>query len=635
VFGLVLCVLGRGAALAILTPPWQTPDEPGHYEYARLVQREGLGAGGRPADAELQQEIIADLAATDFWTRVRATTPDPLPAVFHADPFLARSGAQIGDEPVGYYWLVSQVWRQTTHAFGGRSATQGRLLVGRLVSPVLLALAVLIAAWAVRVAWPHDRALRWGATAFVALHPMAAFMGAGLNNDSLALVAGTAGIAVGLWAVRRGITWPAGLALLLLAATGGVLVKKTLLFLWPLALIALILAWRDPAAGWRRWRARLTRRALLRGALIVGLGLIGLAGWLAGRVADRPAAWVSGGWPGEGSRVVLADGPALALRDHSPDRRAILEQRVRWPLADVPAGRTLALAGQARAASSAAAVEVSLRITDDFTAGEGVCMAGADWTRCETRFPLPPRASQARVVLAVGAKGNTGVFGDVYWRDVRLYWADAPAGETGNLLANSSGQDAARRAVPLLLWLERVLQAPRGWIIALARPENYQVGALLRYAIFTALAFAGFWGNFGWLQAPLPWPFYAWLAALCALAAWGWVGRVASADETHQVPGTSEVPGTWWAVFRTDRPLLLCLAAAALILLQTALPMIGFVWQPQGRYLLPALLPIGVCLIVGLRAGLGQRWRRWAEVLLLGTLLLANGAMFWVIETRW
>jgi hypothetical protein len=79
----------------------------------------------------------------------------------------------------------------------------------------------------------------------------------------------------------------------------------------------------------------------------------------------------------------------------------------------------------------------------------------------------------------------------------------------------------------------------------------------------------------------------------------------------------------------------LCLAAAALILLQTALPMIGFVWQPQGRYLLPALLPIGVCLIVGLRAGLGQRWRRWAEVLLLGTLLLANGAMFWVIETRW
>ena len=259
----------------------------------------------------------------------------------------------------------------------------------------------------------------------------------------------------------------------------------------------------------------------------------------------------------------------------------------------------------------------------------------AAWTRCETRFTVPPRASQARVVLAVGAKGNTGVFGDVYWRDVRLYWADAPAGETGNLLANSSGQDAARRAVPLLLWLERVLQAPRGWIIALARPENYQVGALLRYAIFTALAFAGFWGNFGWLQAPLPWPFYAWLAALCALAAWGWVGRVASADETHQVPGTSEVPGTWWAVFRTDRPLLLCLAAAALILLQTALPMIGFVWQPQGRYLLPALLPIGVCLIVGLRAGLGQRWRRWAEVLLLGTLLLANGAMFWVIETRW
>ena len=28
----------------------------------------------------------------------------------------------------------------------------------------------------------------------------------------------------------------------------------------------------------------------------------------------------------------------------------------------------------------------------------------------------------------------------------------------------------------------------------------------------------------------------------------------AAGDETHQVPGTSEVPGTWWAVFRTDDP---------------------------------------------------------------------------------
>jgi hypothetical protein len=28
-------------------------------------------------------------------------------------------------------------------------------------------------------------------------------------------------------------------------------------------------------------------------------------------------------------------------------------------------------------------------------------------------------------------------------------------------------------------------------------------------------------------------------------------GRGATGDETHQVPGTSEVPGTWWAIFRT------------------------------------------------------------------------------------
>ncbi len=638
----VIFVLARGVALAVVIPPWQTPDEPGHYEFARLVSQGGADAAAQPRRQELQGEIIADLARAGFWPAVRAVTPSPLPVSFDADPFLARSGAQVGDEPVGYYWLVSRLWLAWPEADLRR-----QLLIGRLLSVGLLALAVLIAGGAARAVWPGDRGLGWGVPGFVALQPMAAFMGAALNNDILATLAGTAGIAAALWIVRRGVSWPRLLALVLLTLAGGWLVKKTTLFLWPLALATMFLASSHPCSGRspteprsrsiRSSRSpteprsgRFAKSPYIIAALAAILILTVL--WLAGRTADRPAAWVAGGWSGAESRIVTAEGPVLALHDSTVAQRAILEQRIVLSPGKKATGEPLLLEAEVRAASQGEPVEVSLRVTDDLHPTDAVCTAGATWTPCQLRYLPDATTNSVRVVLAVGAKGHTAALGDMHWRNVHLAWA----GDSANLLANPSGAEAARRAMPLLLWLERVLQAPRGWIIALARPENFRIGALLRYAIFAVLAFAGFWGNFGWLQAPLPWPLYLWLAALCALAVWGLVkislrGAVAPKQSFTSVEIASPTP----LAMTSEKPLLLCVTAVILILAQTSLPMIGFVWQPQGRYLLPALLPIGVCLIVGLRSALPARWRSRAEIILLGTLLIANGAMFWVIATRW
>jgi hypothetical protein len=48
------------------------------------------------------------------------------------------------------------------------------------------------------------------------------------------------------------------------------------------------------------------------------------------------------------------------------------------------------------------------------------------------------------------------------------------------------------------------------------------------------------------------------------------------------------------------RPILAAwLLACALIAAQTFLPMVGHAWQPQGRYLFPALLPITGLLLAG------------------------------------
>ena len=333
---------------------------------------------------------------------------------------------------------------------------------------------------------------------------------------------------------------------------------------------------------------------------------------------------MTGGGPAQASRVLLADGPALALADSALGSRALLEQTVAWP--EGVQTQRMRLTAQVRTADGQdGAVEVSVRLALGSETGEAVCMAGPAWTECALAYDPPAPASHLRVVLAVGAKGHTTVEGGVYWRDVRLAPASGPG--DANWVANPSGAGMARRAMPLARSLERLLQAPRGWLIALARPENWSAGALARYGIYAVLAFAGFWGNFGWLQAPLPWPFYLALAALCGGAAVGLVSWLAR-RLIDRMEGLT-------AALRQDAAAWLCVGAVLLALVQVALPMIGFAWQPQGRYLLPALLPIGVCLILGLRAAWPARWRGSAEALLLATLALANVAMLSVLAARW
>ncbi|MFZ1405913.1 MAG: hypothetical protein WAW03_22710, partial [Anaerolineae bacterium] len=109
--------------------------------------------------------------------------------------------------------------------------------------------------------------------------------------------------------------------------------------------------------------------------------------------------------------------------------------------------------------------------------------------------------------------------------------------------------------------------------------------------LYLALLFPGFWGNFGWLQAPLPLPVYVGLALVGLLL----LGL-----------------GGLWRQRRTNRLAAAAIgwSAAAVILsftLATA-PMWFFAWQPQGRYLLPALAPWMILLVSGLRFW-SQRWR--------------------------
>jgi hypothetical protein len=62
-----------------------------------------------------------------------------------------------------------------------------------------------------------------------------------------------------------------------------------------------------------------------------------------------------------------------------------------------------------------------------------------------------------------------------------------------------------------------------------------------------------------------------------------------------------------------------------LALLQVLLPMIGRTWQPQGRYLFPALWPLTTLLFIGLRAWVPATGRSKLLVAWIAGLIALDG----------
>lgn len=595
----VFCVgLLHAAAFALLTPAWQAPDEPGHVEYACLMAQLGRTPAKADRSPALQQAILASLARHRFWQRADVPTPDPLPATFLDDPFLARSGQQVGDEPPLFYRLPAALCRSGW-------PPEAVLMAMRLMGALLFGLAAAATAWA----WQPSHgqggavpfALQHGLT--VALLPMPAFIAGSANNDSLALFAATAAFAYTVRAQRLGWTLGRALATAALAALA-LASKKTALFLAPWLLWLAL----KPAAG------RLVRSPRGRWALLMGLAAaaaLAIALLLPSGAVSRwqgPRLWVA---PPRVPVQAAADGwAALIGRDRAT---ASLAQA----LFDADAGP---LRGQVAAATavvrSADGAPVAGRLSVEDTAGrsEAAFVADGRWQTVTVAHAVAETTPWVRLTVAV--EETTGGL----WVDhAALAPAQSPA---QNLLRNPGfGQPAAWGEVLLAGPLGRAWDAlPEGWrklrrfLPPLASAETWTPQALGRYALYTALLFPGFWGNFGWLKRPLPIPVYVALAVVCAVALYGlvraWPSRRAAAQPDDKPPTDWTDPARFAPQW---------LLAATLALLQALLPMLGRSWQPQGRYLFPALFPLTGLLLVGLNAALDldRRPRRLAVALAL------------------
>ncbi len=239
-----------GGLYAVVTPAWQAPDEPAHYNYIRSLAEEGRLPVLRPGD--YPAAYLEQIKSAHF------------PPAMSIDPIRYESW-----QPPLYYTLAMPIYW----------VAGGALIPLRLLS-VILGAGLVVAAYAVALTvCPGDTRLALGTAAVVAFVPMHLTMTASVNNDALAdLLLALVMLRLMRW-TRGTVRHPYDLAITGLLLGLGLITKATVYAVAiPSAIIVLVWDERRPAL--------LARRALA----IFGPALLVALPWYARNVALY-------GWP--------------------------------------------------------------------------------------------------------------------------------------------------------------------------------------------------------------------------------------------------------------------------------------------------------------------------------------------------
>ena len=217
----------RGILYSAVTPPWQAPDEPDHFQYVAFLVRyhrfpieQDVAANQWP-----QTQVYASMQEFSFWARRAHTLPPPT--------LEKEYRAAVGHPPL-YYLYGALLLAPFT---GCDLITQLHVL--RLGSVLLGTLTVLVAYLTAQALFPEDASWQWAVPAFVAFLPMHTFITSSVNNDSLAELLASLVIYSLLRILKDGLSWQkvASVACLLVL---GVLTKRTTTFTVPLVALTII-----------------------------------------------------------------------------------------------------------------------------------------------------------------------------------------------------------------------------------------------------------------------------------------------------------------------------------------------------------------------------------------------------------
>jgi hypothetical protein len=286
----------NAAAWALVTPPFQVPDEVGHVAYVQSLAETGRPSG-HPPTLMISPEQAAVMRDSGFgslttgWTSGAAAwsrQQQPRLAADLARPLSRRQTIAAGEaepEPPLYYALQVLPYR----AAHGHSLLD-RLMLMRLCSALLGGLTALLCFQFMRECLPA-KPWAWAVGGLaVASTPMLGFVAGGVNPDAqlFAISAGLFLCMARAW--RRGATMRIALALGALIGAG-MLTKVNAYALVPGALLGFALAARRTTLAWDRRVVRMVGAAALLG---VGLFAAGAAfealAWNRSILAARPVA---------------------------------------------------------------------------------------------------------------------------------------------------------------------------------------------------------------------------------------------------------------------------------------------------------------------------------------------------------
>lgn len=271
--------LVHGLLYLSLVPPWQAPDETGHFEYAWLIAQLGRLPERDDVSAAFERELLGSLYEWRYGEYINRPLPKSVPARMDDLPatIFARRSRTIQQErfSLNYLWAALFIRPVRHHDLVLQ-------LYAARFSSVLLNVGIVWLAWRTfQTLLPHQPGLAGAMTAALVFLPQHTFINSAAGDGPLAEL--LAGWVLYAWVkiFCRGATiWE-----ILSVAAGtavGVWTKKTAAFLLPLDLLL---------AGWWLFRRpywqklRQNRQALL--VLLLALGLLGgllflspLGGWI-------------------------------------------------------------------------------------------------------------------------------------------------------------------------------------------------------------------------------------------------------------------------------------------------------------------------------------------------------------------
>jgi 4-amino-4-deoxy-L-arabinose transferase-like glycosyltransferase len=250
----------HGTAWAVVTAPWNGPDEVAHFAYAEhLAQTGHAPQRNRGNGSQSAAENLALFKLNLFPIRLQPTGKPTYSAIERVKRELGRLPDSTykdgsGPNPAANYPPLYYAYEAIAYRLTPSHSELTRLFVMRMATVLLLvatvALTWLIAAELLAATWA--RAL---ATGLVALQPKLGFGGGIVNPDVMLAAVSTGALLAALRIVRRGPR-PWSVVGLAACSCAGVLTHPRGYFLVPFAVIALaIAAWRfrpalRPAMAW-------------------------------------------------------------------------------------------------------------------------------------------------------------------------------------------------------------------------------------------------------------------------------------------------------------------------------------------------------------------------------------------------